>query len=184
MKKVQKPLTEVESNTLATLENFRFSSCTKLGSKRISNHDAACYIFYTCGWMSSGRMRHLLRIWRAQLGVRAVQVWAVQMQASQVEAALVRAAQAGMKLHFTYLFNGSDGPGYGFVGKDFHSESNELWKFTYDTPTSGFLGKKTIINRKTYWYRCGRDKYALTAFGSERGAALKFAMKGILKNVA
>ena len=184
MKKVQESLTATESSVLATLENFRFSSRTNITKKQISNHDATCYILYVSGSKTNARLVHLLRIWRAQTGVRSGAVSSANMGQIPALNSQVAWAQAGMKLHFTYLFSKSDGPGYGFVGKDFHSESNELWKFTYDTPTSGFLGKKTIINRKTYWYRCGRDKYALTAFGSERGAALKFAMKGILKNVA
>jgi hypothetical protein len=68
-------------------------------------------------------------------------------------------------LHFTYLFNGSTHPGYGFVGKNFYSTHSVLSSF------GGSCGK-----RATYWFRAGKGLYSLTSLGHHRLRELKALM--------
>ena len=177
MKKVQESLTATESSVLATLENFRFSSRTNITKKQISNHDAVCYILYVSGSKTNARLVHLLRIWRAQTGVRSGAVSAANMGQIPALNSQVAWAQAGMKLHFKYLFNAGVSTSYGFVGKDFHSESNELWL------GGSTFGEKAGSERKTYWHRQAKGLYGCTQLGTNRGFELHAQVKGVL-NVA
>lgn len=178
MKKAQKPLEKWEKEALLLLENFRFSPRTNLNDRRISNHDAACFLLVNCGTLAVNRLTHLLRIWRAQSVVKTIAntIRAANPKQCPVLQLQVKHAQEAMKLQFTYLFSTSDQSGYGFVGRDFESTHNEVKYYSYGGPPE-------IVKRKTYWYRCEPGFYAYTKCGWIRGIQLLDQMKGVL-NVA
>ena len=174
VQKVQNPLERWEAEALMLLENFRFSPRTNIGDRCISNHDAAAFLLFKCGTMSSNRLTHLLRIWRARATVKfAASTYAI-LRTKPVLTTMVKMARSAMKLQFTYLFNKSDQSGYGFVGHDFESTHNEVTYYRCGGPPK-------IVERPTYWYRSYmRGYYAVTKIGAARGANLQAEMKGIL----
>ena len=64
-------------------------------------------------------------------------------------------------LAFAYLWNTSIHGGYGFVGKDVNSSTNRVESFYEEH------------QRRTYWFRVKRGKYALTLEGFRRLAELQ-----------
>lgn len=70
----------------------------------------------------------------------------------------------GKPLRYLYLFNSTDGAGYGYVGSDKESRFKEL-KSPYF--------RETVGQRRTYWYRIKDGVYGLTYEGMRRLAELK-----------
>lgn len=166
MKKPQEPLTLAEEEVLRLLENFRFSPETDLADRRISNHDAACYLMYHFAMLKSNRLSQLLRVWRARSAVK----FAVSKQAQPDVATLAKSARRAMKLQFRYLFNSSTQSGYGFVGKNIDSRYNMVRYYNYCRPYRDVM-------RQTYWYRLHAGLYGITQRGLDHGKYLSKEMK-------
>jgi hypothetical protein len=123
-------------NTL-TLSNVVHSSRTALNYSRVTNHDAALLILHKLGGTATSKeIKKHLQAWRTQ-----------------------------DNLAFTYLFNTSAHGGYGFVGKDVNSVSNQV----YHCSEHG----DCYTQRRTYWYRVKNGTYRLTLEGFRRLAELE-----------
>jgi hypothetical protein len=121
------------------LSSLKHSSITNLKSRKINNHDAALLIIASSdGIAKSPEVIKQLQVWR------------------------------GQPLTFVYLWNTSQSGGYGFVGRDVNSVSNEV----YHCPT-GRSGSDCTTQRRTYWYRVKKGQYRLTLEGFRRLAELQ-----------
>lgn len=121
-------------NTL-TLSNVVHSSRTALNYSRVTNHDAALLILHKLGGTATSKeIKKHLQAWR---------------NATRVE--------TQDNLAFTYLFNTSSYGGYGFVGKDVNSVSNQVYHYSDHDDC--------YTQRRTYWYRVKRGTYSLTTEG-------------------
>ena len=122
------------------LSSLKHSSVTNLKSRKISNHDAA-----------------LLVIASSPDGIAKTHEVIKQLQAWR-----------GQPLAFTYLWNTSQSGGYGFVGRNVNSVSNEVYHYP-----SGHSGSDCTTQRRTYWYRVKNGQYRLTLEGFRRLAELQ-----------
>ena len=138
-------------NTL-TLSNVVHSSRTALNYNRVTNHDAALLILHKLGGAATSKeIKKHLQAWRGLQPREHLQgPWGNTTRVETQD-----------NLAFTYLFNTSAHGGYGFVGKDVNSTTNSVESF-YDEH-----------NRRTYWFRVKRGKYALTLEGYRRLAELQ-----------
>ncbi len=120
------------------LPGLSHSSYTNLKVGKISNHDATLLIMASSpdGLSKTREVIEALRKWRGN-----------------------------DTLKFTYLFNTSSFGGYGFVGKDVNSVSNQV----YHCSEHG----DCYTQRRTYWYRVKNGTYRLTLKGFLRLAELE-----------
>ena len=132
-------------NTI-TLSTITHSSHTALNYNRVTNHDAALLILHKLGGTATSKeIKKHLQAWR---GLQPRWHW----QGPWGNATRVETQD---NLAFTYLFNTSQSGGYGFVGKDVNSVSNQVYHYHGDCTTQ----------RRTYWYRVKRGTYSLTTEG-------------------
>ena len=134
-------------NTL-TLSNVVHSSRTALNYNRVTNHDAALLILHKLGGTATSKeIKKHLQAWRGLQPREHVQgPWGNTTRVETQD-----------NLAFTYLFNTSQSGGYGFVGKDVNSVSNQV----YHCNDHG----ECYTQRRTYWYRVKRGAYSLTTEG-------------------
>lgn len=136
------------------LKNLRHSRITNLKKGQINNQDAALLIMASpsdSGIFKSKEVTKQLQAWR---GLQPRKHW----QGTWGDGKWVDSQD---NLHFLYLWNTSSSGGYGFVGKDVNSATNSVESFYEEH------------NRRTYWFRVKRGKYALTLEGYRRLAELQ-----------
>lgn len=128
------------------LNHLSHSSVTNLKKLKINNHDAALLVI------------------------------ASEEDGTSKTCDVIKALQSWRPgLAYTYLWNTSKYGGYGFVGQDVNSVSNEV----YHQPN--FLRgdmKETVSYRRTYWYRVKTGHYRLTFEGFRRLAELQEQLAG------
>lgn len=130
---------------MINLSSLSHSQVTNLKAGKISNHDAALLVMHKSGGMVTSK---------------------------DIKAAL-KDFRRNPSLHFTYLFNTSQSGGYGFVGKDVNSVSNEVYHYP-----SVLAGGGCTTQRRTYWYRVKPGTYALTLEGILRLGELQAQLTG------
>lgn len=152
-----------KETVIAHLRNFRHSSHTNVKERRLTNHDALAFIVFSLGTVSRKEIGEMMSVWRHGKGEYLTDSFPPHRQR--------------LRISFGYLLNTSTYGGYGFVGEDFDHTTNEVYGRRSAVVTGRDGKKKWVIRewtteRRTYWYRLAKGRYAPTLECAKRMAEL------------